>query len=188
MPGMDANEVEVKLANGILMTGEKKEAKEEREKDRFLPERRYGTFQRSFRLPPRVDADNIDASAQTPLAPTQNDIAAEVDLEDRERGVEAARVRQHVPHEVNPWWTPGVELCAASGLRPVTFSESGIAVGESSCGSPPRTGRANSFVARRSYRWLIASRPISALCLGRETTISICEFGRKRGRTTLTLA
>ncbi|WP_325052350.1 Hsp20/alpha crystallin family protein [Sinorhizobium meliloti] len=62
MPGMDANEVEVKLANGILTTGEKKEAKEEREKDRFLPERRYGTFQRSFRLPPRVDADNIDAT------------------------------------------------------------------------------------------------------------------------------
>lgn len=62
MPGMDANEVEVKLANGMLTTGEKKEAKEEREKDRFLPERRYGTFQRSFRLPPRVDADNIDAT------------------------------------------------------------------------------------------------------------------------------
>ncbi|WP_234842797.1 Hsp20/alpha crystallin family protein [Sinorhizobium meliloti] len=62
MPGMDANEVEVKLANGILTTGEKKEAKEEREKDRFLPERRYGTFQRSFRLPPRVDADNNDAT------------------------------------------------------------------------------------------------------------------------------
>lgn len=42
MPGMDANEVEVKLANGIRTTGEKKEAKEEREKNGFLSKRRYG--------------------------------------------------------------------------------------------------------------------------------------------------
>ncbi|WP_028002911.1 Hsp20/alpha crystallin family protein [Sinorhizobium arboris] len=62
MPGMDANEVEVKVANGMLtISGEKKEEKEEREKDRFLSERRYGAFQRSFRLPPGVDADKIDA-------------------------------------------------------------------------------------------------------------------------------
>lgn len=41
MPGMDANKVEVKLANGRLTT-EKKEAKEKREENRFLSERRNG--------------------------------------------------------------------------------------------------------------------------------------------------
>ncbi|MCA1367367.1 Hsp20/alpha crystallin family protein [Bradyrhizobium sp. BRP14] len=63
MPGMDANEVEVKIVNDMLsISGEKKEEKEEREKDRFLSERRYGAFQRSFRLPPGVDADKIEAT------------------------------------------------------------------------------------------------------------------------------
>ncbi|WP_312032736.1 Hsp20/alpha crystallin family protein [Sinorhizobium psoraleae] len=40
----------------------KKEEKEEREKDRFVSERRYGAFQRAFQLPPGVDADKIDAT------------------------------------------------------------------------------------------------------------------------------
>ena len=63
MPGMDANEVEVKVANGLLsISGEKKEEREEREKDRFVSERRYGAFQRSFQLPPGVDADKIEAT------------------------------------------------------------------------------------------------------------------------------
>ncbi len=63
MPGMDANEVEVKIVNDMLsISGEKKEEKEEREKDRFLSERRYGAFQRTFRLPPGVDADKIEAT------------------------------------------------------------------------------------------------------------------------------
>lgn len=63
MPGMDANEVEVKVANGLLsISGEKKEEREEREKDRFVSERRYGAFQRTFQLPPGVDADKIDAT------------------------------------------------------------------------------------------------------------------------------
>ncbi|MCA1406343.1 Hsp20/alpha crystallin family protein [Ensifer sp. IC3342] len=63
MPGIDANDVEVKIANGVIsIAGEKKEEKEEREKDRFLSERRYGSFQRTFQLPPGVDADKIEAS------------------------------------------------------------------------------------------------------------------------------
>ncbi|RUV86064.1 MAG: Hsp20/alpha crystallin family protein [Mesorhizobium sp.] len=63
LPGIDEKNVEIKLANRVLtIKGEKKEEKEEKDKDYFLSERRYGSFQRSFQLPEGVDADKIDAS------------------------------------------------------------------------------------------------------------------------------
>jgi HSP20 family protein len=36
--------------------------KEERKKGYYLQERRFGSFERSFEVPERVDADKIDAS------------------------------------------------------------------------------------------------------------------------------
>jgi HSP20 family protein len=63
LPGLDKKNVEIKLSNGNLtIKGEKKEEKEEREKEYYLSERRYGSFQRMFRVPEGVDTDNIDAS------------------------------------------------------------------------------------------------------------------------------
>lgn len=62
LPGLDDGDVEIKLANGTLtISGEKTEEKEDKRKDYYLSERRYGSFQRSFRLPEGVDADRIDA-------------------------------------------------------------------------------------------------------------------------------
>ncbi|MCB8839897.1 Hsp20/alpha crystallin family protein [Aurantimonas sp. VKM B-3413] len=62
LPGLDEKDVEVKVANGALtIKGEKKEEKEERQKDYYLSERRYGTFVRSFALPKGVDQDKIAA-------------------------------------------------------------------------------------------------------------------------------
>ena len=50
-------------SNGILtIKGEKKDEKEEREKEYYLSERRYGSFQRTFRVPEAVDFEKIDAS------------------------------------------------------------------------------------------------------------------------------
>lgn len=63
LPGLDEKNVEVKLANGVLtIKGEKSEEKQEEKKDYHLSERRYGSFQRSFRVPDGVDADKIEAS------------------------------------------------------------------------------------------------------------------------------
>lgn len=63
LPGLDEKDVEVKLANGILtIKGEKQEQKEEREKDYYLSERRYGSFQRTFQMPDGVDAAKIEAT------------------------------------------------------------------------------------------------------------------------------
>jgi HSP20 family protein len=62
LPGIEEKDIELKVADGILtITGEKKEEKEEKKKDYFLSERRYGSFQRSFRLPDAVDQDKIEA-------------------------------------------------------------------------------------------------------------------------------
>ena len=60
---MDAGDVEVKYADGVLtIKGEKKEEKEEKKADYYMSERRFGTFQRVFRLPDGVDADKIVAN------------------------------------------------------------------------------------------------------------------------------
>ncbi|WP_168599866.1 Hsp20/alpha crystallin family protein [Rhizobium sp. SG741] len=63
LPGINAKDVELTLADGILtVKGEKHESKEEKEKEYYLSERRYGSFQRSLQLPDGVDAEKIDAS------------------------------------------------------------------------------------------------------------------------------
>ena len=63
LPGMDEKDIEVKLSNGTLtIKGEKHEEKEEKKKDYYLSERRYGSFQRSFTVPDGVDEDKIEAA------------------------------------------------------------------------------------------------------------------------------
>lgn len=62
LPGMAEKDIEVRLANGVLtIKGEKKEEKEEKRKGYHLSERRYGSFERSFRVPDGVDAEKIAA-------------------------------------------------------------------------------------------------------------------------------
>jgi HSP20 family protein len=63
LPGMDEKNIEVKVANGSLsIKGEKQEEKEEKNKDYYLQERNFGSFERSFGIPESVDADKIEAS------------------------------------------------------------------------------------------------------------------------------
>lgn len=63
LPGMDASNIEVKLANGaLIIRGEKTEEKEEKKEDYHLSERRYGSFERRFQVPQGVAADKIDAT------------------------------------------------------------------------------------------------------------------------------
>ncbi len=63
LPGIDEKDIEVKVANGgLTIRGDKKEQKEEKKKDYYLSERRYGSFERFFSLPDGVDADKIAAS------------------------------------------------------------------------------------------------------------------------------
>ena len=64
LPGLDAKDIEVQLADGMLtIKGEKKqEEKEEKTKGRYVSERRYGSFRRTLQVPGGVDAEKIEAS------------------------------------------------------------------------------------------------------------------------------
>ncbi len=65
LPGMDENDIDVSLANHVLtVKGDKKEEVEEKKAGYFLSERRFGMFQRSFRLPDDIDLDKIGAHFQ----------------------------------------------------------------------------------------------------------------------------
>ena len=63
LPGIAESDIDVKFSDGVLsIKGEKKEEKEEKEKDWHVSERRYGSFQRAFRVPDSIDADKIAAT------------------------------------------------------------------------------------------------------------------------------
>lgn len=62
LPGMAESDVEVALTDDMLtIKGEKKQEQQQKEKNRYLSERSYGAFRRSFALPDDVDPDKIAA-------------------------------------------------------------------------------------------------------------------------------
>lgn len=62
LPGMEEKDMELSVANGILtLKGEKKQEREEKKEDYYVSERRFGSVQRSFRMPENADLDKIEA-------------------------------------------------------------------------------------------------------------------------------
>lgn len=62
MPGLDEKNIGISITGDMLtLKGEKRQEKEEKEKNRYLAERAYGSFQRCFALPDGVDRDKIGA-------------------------------------------------------------------------------------------------------------------------------
>jgi HSP20 family protein len=62
LPGMTEKEIEVIVSGDMLtLKGEKRAEKEQKEKNFYLSERSYGSFQRSFYVPEGVDRDRIAA-------------------------------------------------------------------------------------------------------------------------------
>ena len=62
LPGLDAKNIELVSDDVLTIKGEKNEEKEEKAKDRYVSERRYGSFRRSLQLPAGVDPAKIEAS------------------------------------------------------------------------------------------------------------------------------
>jgi HSP20 family protein len=63
LPGMDQEDVEITLADGMLtVRGEKKQEDEEKGKDFYRKERTFGSFRRVLPLPGDVDESKIKAS------------------------------------------------------------------------------------------------------------------------------
>ena len=52
LPGLDAKDVDVSVSgNMLILRGEKRQEKEEKDKNYYFSERAYGSFQRAFELP-----------------------------------------------------------------------------------------------------------------------------------------
>jgi HSP20 family protein len=62
LPGIDAKDIDVSVSGDtLLLRGEKRQEKQEKDKNYHFSERAYGSFQRSFQLPPSVDRDRVAA-------------------------------------------------------------------------------------------------------------------------------
>lgn len=62
LPGLDEKDISLTVQNGVLtIQGEKKLDYDEQKENYHVMERRYGSFQRSLRLPDTVDDSKIDA-------------------------------------------------------------------------------------------------------------------------------
>jgi HSP20 family protein len=63
LPGMSEKDIEVSI-NGdrLLIKGEKRQEREDKSEHRYLSERSFGTFQRSFMLPDGIDRSKISAA------------------------------------------------------------------------------------------------------------------------------
>ncbi|MBL7212296.1 MAG: Hsp20/alpha crystallin family protein [Desulfobacteraceae bacterium] len=63
LPGIDAKDIDVTLSDGVLtVKGEKKQEKEDNGESYHRVERSYGSFQRSFRIPEKVETETVDAA------------------------------------------------------------------------------------------------------------------------------
>jgi len=62
VPGIDEKDIDVRIENNTLTVhGERKIEKEEKEENYRRVERQYGSFTRTFNLPPTVDAEKVQA-------------------------------------------------------------------------------------------------------------------------------
>ena len=63
---MSEKDIEIALAGDVLiLKGEKKEEQEEKRENRYVSERRYGSFQRSFALPEDADPEKSRRRSRT---------------------------------------------------------------------------------------------------------------------------
>jgi len=61
-PGIDAKDIDVSVSGDMLvLKGEKRQEKEEKDKNYHFSERAYGSFHRAFELPASVDRNKVAA-------------------------------------------------------------------------------------------------------------------------------
>ncbi|NOD45713.1 MULTISPECIES: Hsp20/alpha crystallin family protein [unclassified Ruegeria] len=62
LPGVAEGDIDLSVHDGVVtLKGEKQTEREEKGETWFFSERQYGSFSRSFRLPPDADAGSVDA-------------------------------------------------------------------------------------------------------------------------------
>lgn len=62
LPDVNKEDIHVSVDNGVLtLTGTRSQEKETKKRRYHRTERSWGSYERSFRLPDQVDAENVDA-------------------------------------------------------------------------------------------------------------------------------
>jgi HSP20 family protein len=62
LPGLEEKDISITMQNGVLtIQGEKKLEHDEEKENYHVMERRYGSFQRSLRIPDTVDEERVEA-------------------------------------------------------------------------------------------------------------------------------
>lgn len=62
LPGVEEKDIDVHMDDGVVtVKGEKRTSREEKGETWYFSERQYGSFSRSFRLPPDADEDAVKA-------------------------------------------------------------------------------------------------------------------------------
>jgi HSP20 family protein len=65
VPGLSRDRIKISVENNVLtVRGEKQEETTVENENFFRTERSYGTFERSFSLPPHVDTEHVDAALE----------------------------------------------------------------------------------------------------------------------------
>ena len=65
VPGVSSEDIDISIdGNHLIVSGEKKQESEEKERNYYRVERSYGSFRRSIALPSGADLDNIKASSK----------------------------------------------------------------------------------------------------------------------------
>jgi HSP20 family protein len=91
LPGMEPSNVEVTVSGDMLvMKGEKRQEKEEKDENYYLSERSFGSFQRSLSLPPGVDRDKIGAELSKGVLTVTMPKTAEAQKQQKKIEVKAA--------------------------------------------------------------------------------------------------
>jgi len=91
LPGVDEKDIEVKLVNGgLLIKGEKKEEKEEKDTGYVMSERSYGSFERYFGLPDGVDMNKVVASYSKGILTVTLPKTQEAKLQEKKITIKAA--------------------------------------------------------------------------------------------------
>jgi len=91
MPGLQEDEIEVVVADGVLsLRGEHKAATETKDERYYVRERSYGSFRRAFRLPPTADAEKISAKFENGVLSVVVPKLAEAKAQSRRIAIEKA--------------------------------------------------------------------------------------------------
>lgn len=63
LPGMDPKDIDISVSGGqLVISGEKRESTEHKDKDVYHTETRYGSFRRMLPLPEGVDTEKVEAN------------------------------------------------------------------------------------------------------------------------------